>query len=156
MILANGVTFAQESESPTPRTAVYFELAGKGFFSGNVDLAIGNKSRLTLGLTLLDHEFAKDTNQAENPGMVLPTPGVMYFHLFGKRPHFFEAGLGLSVSPVFWKTYSENDSPLTLHGGLGYRYQAPKRFFFRAGFTPFYRINWTFLPLAGISLGYSW
>lgn len=137
-------------------TAIYVELAGKGFISGNVDLAIGRSSRLTLGLTLLDHEFAKEASEENYPTMTLPTPSVMYLHLFGHERHYFEAGFGLSISPVFWKEYSKNDSAWSLHGCVGYRYQMSHRFFFRAGFTPFYRINWAFLPLAGVSLGYSW
>jgi len=154
LALANVGSFAQVKESPG--TAVYIELVGKGFISANVDLSIGPKSRLTLGLTMLDHEFAKKENQENYPTLTLPTPSFMYLHLFGQEKHYFEAGLGISVSPVFWKKYSENDSALSLHGSLGYRYQVSKKFFFRAGFTPFYRINWAFLPLAGVSLGYSW
>ena len=146
--------FAQENKSP--KTAVYIELFGKGFISGNVDLSIGPKSRLTLGLTMLDHEFAKEENDENYPTLTLPTPSFMYLHLFGRERHYFEAGLGLSVSPVLWKEYSENDSALSLHGCLGYRFQMSNRFFFRAGFTPFYRVNWAFLPLGGVSLGYSW
>lgn len=138
-------------------TAVYVELAGKGFISGNIDFSIGPKSRLTLGLTLLDHEFEKEDENDENfPTQTLPTPSVMYLHLFGKKKHYFEAGLGFSISPVPWKTYSKNDSAWSLHGCLGYRYQVDNHFFFRAGITPFYRINWAFLPLAGVSFGYSW
>ena len=147
-------SFAQENESP--RTAVYIELLGKGFISGNVDLSIGPRSRLTLGLTMLDHEFEKEEYEENYPTLTLPTPSFMYLHLFGQERHYFEAGLGLSVSPVPWRTYSENDSALSLHGCLGYRFQMSNHFFFRAGFTPFYRINWAFLPLAGVSLGYSW
>lgn len=141
----------------SPGIAVYGELVGKGFFSANVDLPIGPKSRLTLALTLLDHEFEKEDENDENyPTLALPTPSVMYLHLFGQERHYFEAGLGFSISPVLWKTYSKNDSILSLHGCLGYRFQAANRLFFRAGFTPFYRVNWAFLPLIGVSLGYSW
>jgi hypothetical protein len=136
--------------------AVYVELVGKGFFSANVDLPISNNGRLTLGLTMLDHEFSKEEFEEEYPVQTLPTPSVMYFHLFGKEKHYFEAGFGLSVSPVPWKEYSENDSVLSLHGCLGYRYQKPNAFFFRAGLTPFYRVNWAFLPLVGVSFGYGW
>ena len=143
-------------EGSHPGTAFYVELAGKGFFSGNVDLPIGQKSRLTLGLTLLDHEFTKEDFEEEYPTLTLPTPSIMYLHLFGKEKHYFEAGFGFSISPVPWKEYSENDSVLSLHGCLGYRYQKADAFFFRAGLTPFYRVNWAFLPLAGVSLGYSW
>ncbi len=105
---------------------------------------------------MLDHEFAKATDEAHYPVRTLPTPSIMYLHLFGQERHFFEAGLGLSVSPVPWKEYSKNDSAFSLNGCLGYRLQMPNQFFFRAGFTPFYRVNWAFLPLGGVSLGYSW
>ena len=148
------VSFAQENESAG--TALYVELVGKGFISANVDISIGPKSRLTFGLTMLDHEFPKEENEANYPTLTLPTPSLMYLHLFGQEKHYFEAGFGLSVSPVFWREYSENDSALSLHGCLGYRYQMSKQFFFRAGFTPFYRVNWALLPLGGLSFGYSW
>lgn len=154
LALGNIRSFAQENESLG--TAVYIELIGKGFISGNVDLSIGPRSRLTLGLTMLDHEFAKEEYEENYPTRTLPTPSFMYLHLFGQERHYFEAGLGLSVSPVPWRDYSKNDSALSLHGCLGYRLQMPNQFFFRAGFTPFYRINWAFLPLVGVSLGYSW
>lgn len=155
ILFFGNVSIAQKAD--TLGTAVYFELVGKGFFSANVDFPMGQNGRLTLGLTMLDHEFEKeDINDEEYPTSQLPTPSVMYFHLNGKKKHFFEAGLGISISPVFWKKYSENDSPISLHGALGYRYQSPNRFFFRAGLTPFYRVNWAFLPLVGVSLGYSW
>lgn len=154
LVMGNAGLFAQKNKSPG--TAVYIELVGKGFISANVDIPIGTRSRLTLGLTMLDHEFAKEEFDENYPTSTLPTPSLMYLHLFGKERHYFEAGLGFSVSPVFWKEYSENDSALSLHGCLGYRFQISNHFFFRAGFTPFYRINWAFLPLGGISLGYSW
>lgn len=147
--------FAQKTDSQG--IAVYIELIGKGFISGNVDLPMGSMGRLTLGLTLLDHEFEKiDENNENYPTLTIPTPSVMYLHLFGQKRHYFEAGLGFSISPVPWKTYSENDSVLSFHGCLGYRYQVPNHFFLRAGITPFYRVNWMFLPLVGVSLGYSW
>ncbi|MDH5367633.1 MAG: hypothetical protein OEW67_11630, partial [Cyclobacteriaceae bacterium] len=69
------VVFAQENESP--KTAVYIELIGKGFISGNVDFSIGSKSRLTLGLTMLDHEFAKEDFEENYPTQNLPTPSIM-------------------------------------------------------------------------------
>lgn len=149
------VTTRSEAQD-SPGTAIYVELAGKGFISGNVDLPIGSDSRLTLGLTLLDHEFTKEASEEDFPTSTLPTPSVMYLHLFGQERHYLEIGFGLSISPVFWKEYSKNDSAWSLHGCLGYRYQIPHHFFFRAGITPFYRINWAFLPLVGVSLGYSW
>lgn len=153
-LLGSMASFGQEKESSG--TAVYIELVGKGFISGNVDISIGPKSRLTLGLTMLDHEFEKEENEEDYPVLTLPTPSVMYLHLYGQERHYFEAGFGLSISPVFWKDFSENDSALSLHGCLGYRLQVPDHFFFRAGLTPFYRVNWVFLPLVGVSLGYSW
>ena len=152
--LGSVVSFAQKNDSP--KTAVYIELVGKGFISGNVEFSISPKSRLALGLTLLDHEFAKEENEENYPTLTLPTPSLMYLFLSGRQRHYFETGIGLSVSPVLWRAYSEHDSALSLHGCLGYRFQTSNHFFFRAGFTPFYRVNWAFLPLVGVSLGYSW
>lgn len=155
LMLTYLMCFAQKTDSMG--TAVYVELVGKGFISGNVDFSIGPNSRLTMGLTMLDHEFEKqDENEENYPTLTLPTPSLMYLYLFGQKRHYFEVGLGFSISPVLWKTYSENDSVLSLHGCLGYRYQVANHFFFRTGITPFYRLNWAFLPLVGVSLGYSW
>lgn len=154
LVYASIGSFAQGNE--LPGTAVYVEIGGKGFISGNVDLPIGSKDRLILALTMLDHEFAKKEGEENFPTSSLPTPGLMYVHLFGQERHYFETGLGLSISPVPWKEYSPNDSPISLHACLGYRLQESDHFFFRAGLTPFYRINWMFLPLVGISFGYSW
>ena len=39
---------------------------------------------------------------------------------------------------------------------IGYRHQKKDGFLFRAGFTPFYRVNGVFFPLIGLSFGYSW
>ena len=150
--------FSQNDKKDTDLgKAAYIELVGKGFFSANFDFSLGQNNRMTIGLTALDHEFAKTDPANENfPTKTLPTPSLMLFKLYGKEKHYFEAGIGLSISPVFWKEYSKNDSFLSLHGNLGYRYQASNQIFFRAGLTPFYRVRWAFLPLAGISIGYSW
>ncbi len=153
-LIINIGCFAQENQ--TLGRAVYIEIGGKGFISGNVDLPLSSNSRLTLGLTILDHEFNKEETEENYPTLTLPTPSVMYLHLSGKERHYFETGFGLSISPLPWKDYSPNDSMLSLHGSLGYRYQVPNRFFFRGGFTPFYRIKWMALPLVGLSFGYSW
>ncbi|MDH5475510.1 MAG: hypothetical protein OEX22_07465, partial [Cyclobacteriaceae bacterium] len=85
-----------------------------------------------------------------------PSPGIMYYYLLGKESNFFELGAGMSVSPMPWKSYGKNDSATSIHGCIGYRYQKSNGLLFRVGFTPFYRINWAFLPLGGVSLGYSW
>jgi hypothetical protein len=146
--------FSQETSSGGK--VLYLELGGKGFFSANVDFPLGDKSRLSLGATVLDNEFAKEENEEEHPNLVLPHPSIMYFRLFGREKHYFETGIGVSISPIPWREYSPDDSPWTLHGSLGYRYQQPDHFFFRAAFTPFYRVNWMFLPLVGLSFGYSW
>ena len=153
-IISNGDAFSQEPDKIV--TALYLEIGGKGFFGFNVDFPLAPKSRLTLGLTALDPEFAKRPTETEYPTMALPTPSVMFLQLFGKQRHYFETGVGVSISPVPWKEYSPNDSMLSLHAALGYRYQVSSKFFFRAGVYPFYRINWMFLPLPGVSLGYSW
>lgn len=157
MLLAIACVSVRAQDRVDPGKAVYLELGGKGFVSANVDFPIDSKSRLTVGLTVLDHEFEKEhPNDEHYPVITAPTPGLMYFQLVGKEKHYFEVGGGFSVSPFLWKTFSENDSPLSFHGCIGYRYQVPDKFFFRAGLTPFYRVNWMFLPLAGVSLGYSW
>ena len=61
-----------------------------------------------------------------------------------------------AILPDNWDLDYLKDSPLTWHGVIGYRYHKKNGMLFRVGFTPFKRVNSWFLPLFGVSLGYSW
>jgi len=123
-----------------PLISPFVEFLGKGFLSLNVDYRFKQSQALSIGIQPME-------------GLM---PDLMYYYLFGKR-HRLELGGGLSLG-------FSNQLKLggvVLHGTVGYRYQKKKGFFFRAGFTPLYSIFFSqsdrnvFLPLAGISLGYS-
>ena len=133
----------------------YVELGGKGFVSANVDWHLRDFVRLTAGLTLLDYDLAEMVDAENHKYQPLPSPSVMIFLLNQNKGsyHYIEAGAGLSINPLPWRDFAPNDSALSLHGSIGYRYQKPDGKFFRIGFTPFYRVNWAFLPLIGISYG---
>lgn len=134
--------------------AIYTELIGKGFFSFNVDFPIKTRHRFSVGLTALDYDIEDYENSLVGEGGAL-TAGIMYYYLKGKKNSFLELGAGLSLFHRLGVDYHQ-DSPLSLHGVIGYRYQKKDGLLFRVGFTPFLRVNNWFLPLVGISFGYSW
>lgn len=134
--------------------AAYAELIGKGFFSLNVDFPINANHRFSIGLTALDYDIEEyEVSQVGRGGAL--TAGLMYYYLKGKRRSFLELGAGVSLFHRLSVDY-HNDSPISLHGVIGYRYQKKDGLLFRVGFTPFYRVNNWFLPLVGFSFGYSW
>jgi hypothetical protein len=140
------------SSDNKPGTAIFIELGGKGFYSANVEFRIKGKHRISTGLTSLDYEIV---DKEYNLWLWL-SPNVMYYYLFGKRNSFFEIGAGMSIYPRWDIEIVYPDSPLTVHGVIGYRYQKKNGFLFRTGFTPLYRIHDEFFPIIGLSLGYSW
>jgi hypothetical protein len=86
----------------------------------------------------------------------LNLPGIaLYPELLGKGFYSFNVDFSITFNHRLGADYIE-DSPLSLHGVAGYRYQKKDGMIFRIGFTPFKRVNNWFLPLIGISLGYSW
>ncbi len=143
-----------DSIQAQPGIAVYPELLGKGIFSLNVDFPINFNHRFSFGLTQLDYDFEDYENFSVGPDGAM-TAGLMYYYLYGKKRSFLEIGAGFSLFHRLGLDYKD-DSPLSLHGVIGYRYQKKDGLLFRAGFTPFKRINNWFLPLIGLSVGYSW
>ena len=123
----------QDTTYQEPGTAFYLELGGKFFGSLNVDFQIKKSNRLSFGL------------------VVLSVPNLMYFYLPGEKNSRLELGCGLTYN------WLESETPVWIHGVLGYRYQKKKGFLFRAGFTPiiFLGKDSGFFPWIGISLGYS-
>lgn len=135
---------------------VFVELGGKGFGSINYDYRFAEHHSITAGITMLDYTWI-DYNKVDSLAyFTLPTPSIMYHYLRGKNGHHLELGLGASLLPYWGVDYGENDSPYSFHGTVGYRYQKQDKIFIRAGVYPFYRLNWMFLPLPGVSVGYSW
>lgn len=140
----------EKSGYSNPGTALYFELIGKGFFSPNIDFRIKDNQRFSIGITLLEYGIGEDDDVTK----YYLSPGIMYYFLTGVGPSHFEVGAGVSTSSQWNEHYSE--SRFSLHGVIGYRYQKKDGLLFRAGFTPFYRVNGVFFPLIGLSFGYSW
>jgi len=137
-----------------PGISLYSEFLGKGFFSINADFSINFNHRFSFGLTWLDYDFMDYENYHVGKNGA-PTAGLMYYYLIGKKTSFLELGGGFSLYHRIDLDY-DNDSPLSLHGVIGYRYQKKNGLLIRAGFTPFYRPRVWFLPLLGVSFGYSW
>lgn len=144
----------KDTLSERPGKSLYAEMFGKGFFSINADFSIDFNHRFSFGLTWLDYDFMDYENYHVGKNGA-PTAGLMYYYLIGKKKSFLELGGGFSLYHKLGLDY-DNDSPLSLHGVIGYRYQKKNGLLFRAGFTPFYRPGVWFLPLLGVSLGYSW
>lgn len=142
------------SLTETPGFALYPELLGKGFFSFNADFPINFNNRFSVGLTWLDYDFMDYENYHVGRNGA-PTAGLMYYYLKGKKKSFLELGAGFSLYHRLDLDY-DSDSPVSLHGVIGYRYQKKNGLLIRAGFTPFYRPGVWFLPLVGGSFGYSW
>jgi len=154
---------AQESDerdfTGQPGTALFMEILGKGYYSANADFRITDHQRFSIGITSLDYDVVNESAPDETEPDNYPSPGVMYYYLAGHNRSRLELGAGISTSPLLNKTYHSefhSDHPLSLHGVIGYRYQKKNGLLFRAGFTPFFRPRVWILPLAGLSLGYSW
>ena len=132
--------YSQENESENvPGTAFYLELGGKCLGSLNIDFGINESNRFGLGVSPVEDDIV---------------PSVMYYHLGGKRSRF-EVGGGLGVIVILDKSIERKKfKGIIAFGVIGYRYQKMNGFIFRAGFTPLLYSD-VFLPLVGISFGYS-
>lgn len=132
--------FAQEKDDNNESgTAFFFEMGGKWFYSANIDFSINKSNRYSLGVSPVY-------------GDIVPT--VMYYHLGGKKSRF-EIGCGIGYVIILTEDVEHEDfKGITFHGVIGYRYQKKNGLLFRAGFTPLIFSD-VFLPLVGISFGYS-
>jgi len=122
-----------------PGTAFFLELGGKPFFSINTDFSINPTNRFSIGI---------------QPVYGAIIPNIMYYYVDGGANSQLEVGGGISYLPVDNKDLNGN-LPLFFHGVIGYRYQKKNGLFFRIGFTPILVVSVRFLPMIGISLGYS-
>ena len=129
--------------------AFFLELFGKPYGSFNVDFSLNRSSRMSLGVTPIF--INKDDNHS-----VIVCPNVMVYSLRGRLKRF-EADLGVSFIFYYPDEIKEDDrgSSFVLHGVLGYRYQKKNGLLFRIGFTPVFHVGSVFLPMIGISVGYS-
>ena len=143
-----------DSLTPKPGIALFVEGIGKGYFSLNADFPLAFHHRVSVGFTQMDYDTEPYENYLPGP-LGATTAGLMYYYLYGKRKSFLELGAGFSLFHR-WDLDYLKDSPPTWHGVIGYRYHKKNGMLFRAGFTPFKRVNSWFLPLFGVSLGYSW
>ena len=106
----------------------------------NFDFRRKEKSALSLGITASDDGFF---------------PFIMGYY-FGGEKRMLEIGGGM-CSVV----NSDGILGISFHGVIGYTYQKKKGLIFRIGFTPLYAIGFSetgksmFVPLAGVSFGYS-
>lgn len=138
--IENSVVKPEDVVFEAPGASVYFELVGKGIYSVNFDYRKSATWAMSVGVQWFEAFF----------------PSLMYYHFGGKR-HRLEIGGGLSGVI----DQPDGFAGLMIHGVVGYRYQKKKGLIFRAGLTPSYTIpflesgRYMFLPLPGISVGYS-
>ena len=139
-----------EMDNNNPGHALYIEMGGKPFFSLNMDFRINAKNRI--GIAANFAPYTEGDAKATVYG-----PNVMYFYLAGETNRM-EIGAGISVLP-FYASDGDVEEPGTqfyLHGSFSYRYQIENGVLFRIGFTPLLELKKTiFLPMFGVSLGYS-
>jgi len=79
-------------------------------------------------------------------------------HRFKRHPHYLEYGLTGTLGLFLPKPLEEHYQGYVVGGLIGYRYQQPQGFFFRAFFNPSIvgtRGLLTIVPWTGVSFGYS-
>jgi len=132
--------YSQEKDyNSEPGPAMYLEMGGKFYTSINVDIGINESNRISLGVSPVEPDIV---------------PSVMYYHLSGNSNRF-EVGGGLGFVVVLdTEIERKKFKGVVAFGVIGYRYQKTNGFLFRAGFTPLIYSD-VFLPLVGISIGYS-
>ena len=122
-----------------PGTAFYLEMGGKLLSSLNVDFRINKANRYGIGIIPISGDLVLS---------------LMYYHLGGKN-YRFEIGGGLGYIVILDKSIDrEKFKGVIAFGVIGYRYQKKNGLLFRAGFTPLIFSD-VFLPLVGVSFGYS-
>lgn len=124
-----------------PTKSLFLELLGKGFYSLNMDFRKKSSHSFSIGIQFLEGGYF---------------PSLMYYHFFGEK---FNIEAGGGVSAII--SGGGDAKAMEVHGVIGYRSQKKKGAIFRGGFTPYFGIPFTkegkhvFVPLVGISLGYS-
>ena len=141
----------------TKRNAVYVELGGiGGLYSLNYDRILTSKKYVLSG------RIGISIGQTLTNNLSVTFPMELNALIFNKTPHHLEMGIGLAP-------YIDNSKQFELYSSfrIGYRYQNFKKrgVIFGAGFTPMKELiseneishnPISFMPWAGISLGYSY
>lgn len=145
----------EENKSHSFGPTLFIELVGKAeYFSVNTDFRLYRNHRLGFGVTLGSFEVNDTSEGNEWEQRERFAPGFMYYFLIGKKKSYFELGTGASILTNY--KYDYKLEPFLIHAVIGYRMQTKKGFLLRAGFTPQYQPPDGFMPLVGLSLGYSW
>lgn len=139
-------------ESNPRKNSIYGELLGSGF--------------------LLSVNYERELHRAENLRVnfrigigsaifvnAVPLTGLNF--LIGQRRRFLELGMN-GIRTYSFDFFGGTGQYVLGNPIIGYRFQGDEGFLFRATFTPFFQLydpqDWipddTFLPFAGISLGY--
>jgi len=143
----------QDTTYQEPGTAFFVEILGKPFSGINVDFPINKSSRFSLGIN--GYYYYEEESEEQDEIVILSfIPNIVYYYLRGKKNNRFEIGAGLGVMPVWNEDYNF-DSPILIHGVIGYRYQIKDGLLFRIGLT-FNKYQDLGLFFLGLSLGYSW
>ena len=142
----------QDTTYQVPGTAFFVELLGKPLPGINADFRINKSSRFSLGVNCY-YYYEEESEEQEEIVVFSFIPNIVYYYLLGKKNKRFEIGAGLGVMPVWHKDYNF-DSPILIHGVIGYRYQIKNGLLFRIGLT-FNKYDDLGLFFLGISLGYS-
>ena len=143
----------QDTTYQEPGSAFFVEILGKPFSGINADFRINKSSRFSLGINGY-YYYEEETEEQEEIEMLDVIPNIVYYYLRGKKNNRLEIGAGLGVMPVWNKDYNY-DSPILIHGVIGYRYQKKDGLLFRTGLT-FNKLGDLGLLFLGLSLGYSW
>lgn len=132
---------AQNEIYQGPGASFYVELAGKGFYSVNIDYRKNETKAVSVGLQVAENSII---------------PSLMFYRFRGKK---YRTEIGGGFSGVF--TQEDGLAGVFIHGVYGYRYQKKNGLLFRIGFTPLMGIPLTgegrfvIMPWIGLSVGYS-
>lgn len=141
-----------QGETKLRKNSIYGELLGSGFlFSINYEREIHRKDNIQVN-------FRVGFGSAIFINAV-PLTGLNV--LIGKRTRFFELGFN-GIRTYIIDFFGGQGNYILANPVIGYRFQGEKGFIFRASFTPFFQLydpedwvpNQTFVPFAGLSLGY--
>lgn len=145
-------------EVSAPGDALYLEIGGPAVLSANYELSFKSRHRLRLGLGWNDMNI--DIGNGDQEAVPYLLVHALYAYLFGRGPNYFELGGGLTYALIDFQNMEIpgdlKEGPLFYGAVLGYRRQMAERFLFRAGITAGFSQQGDFLPIPGLSFGYSW
>ena len=152
------------------KNTVFFELAGRGYFSLNYERAWGTRlsNRVSGGFGWNHHETLfspEEIEEYELEGDHEVLPYLSFFaqfsRLIGKKRSKLELGAGTVITFLdlarfrFASHLYETESYINLYPIIGYRFEGYNGFLFMFTFNPLIQIpQGYFWPIPGISLGY--